>query len=201
MSSQGQSALLGLPKELRLTIYEYALDSPDHTKIGTYAVGNRHLADWPIQPGLIRTCSLLREEALPIYFSQTHFHVAMQSHSGTLQALAWVRTNSELCPWAFNHLRHVKFIVGSGQYERPEEFILDLERRDIVSCRTQLPQRTLIFGENICGHPGFHFLTYQLARMPDRRSERFDMGTWLEPVMQFLYREFTFEDAGFAFML
>lgn len=200
MSPHDQSPFFNLPKELRLSVYEYALDSPNHTKLGTYAVNNHHLADWPIQPGLVRTCSLLREEALPIYFSQTHFHIALQSLTGMQQALAWIKTNSKSCSLAFNHLRHVKFIVGSGQNGRPEEFILDLDRRDIVSCRTQLPQRTLMFGENICGHPGFYYLTYQLARMPDRRSEGFDMGVWLEPVVQFLYREFTVEDAG-GFML
>ena len=200
MSSKYQSLLFSLPQELRLAIYEYALESPDHTKIGTYAVNNRHLADWPIQTGLVRTCSLLREEALPLYFSRTNFHVTLQSQSGMQQALAWIKTNSQSCPWAFNHLRHIKFIVGSGVYGRPEEFVLDLELRDIVSCRTQSPQRTLMFGENICGHPGFYYLTYQLARLPDRRSEGFDLGAWLETVVQFLYGEFTVGDAC-GFML
>ena len=115
-------------------------------------------------------------------------------------ALAWIRTLSQSCPWAFNHLRHLKFIVGLGVRVRPEEFVLDLEQREIVSCRTQLPQRTLMFGENICGHPGFRYLRYELARMPDRRGEEFDMAEWLEPIMQTLYREFTLEDAG-GFML
>jgi hypothetical protein len=143
---------------------------------------------------------MLRDEALPIYFSQHHFNVALQSYTGMDMALSWIRTLSQSCLLAFNHLRHLKFIVGLGVRDRPEEFVLDLERREIVSCRTQLPQRTLMLGENICGHPGFRYLRYELARMPDRRGEGFDLARGLEPIMLSLFREFTLEDA-YAVML
>ena len=63
-----------------------------------------------------------------------------------------------------------------------------------------MPQRTLMFGEGICGHPANHFLKYKLARMADRRSERFDMAEWLEPVVRTMFVEFTLEDAD-GFML
>ena len=78
--------------------------------------------------------------------------------------------------------------------------MLDLEHRELVSCRTQLPQRTLMHDDNTSGHPGFRYLRSQLARMPDRRSEGFDVAKWLEPIMQMLFREYTLEDA-YAVML
>lgn len=143
---------------------------------------------------------MLRDEALPIYFSQHHFHIALQSYTGMDMALSWIRILSQSCPWAFNHLRHLKFIVGLGVRDRPEEFVLDLEEREIVSCRTQLPQRTLMLSDNTCGHPGFRYLRYELARMPDRHGEGFDVTRWLELIMQTLFREFTLEDA-YAVML
>jgi hypothetical protein len=200
MGPQDQSSLLKLPKELRLAIYEYALETTTYTLIGTHAVNQKNLADWPIHPGIVRASSLLREEALSIYFSQTHFHIALQSHNGMKMALAWINTNSLSCPRAFNHLRHIKFVVGAGIYDRPEEFVIDLQLRQITSSRTQMPQRTLMFGEGICGHPANHFLKYKLAGMPDRRSERFDMAEWLEPVVRTMFVEFTLEDAD-GFML
>lgn len=200
MSSLDQSPLFRLPKELRLAIYEYALEPTTHVMIGTRAVNHRNLADWPTQPGLVRSCFLLREEALSIYFAQTHFHIALQSHNGLKMTRDWIRTNSQSCPQAFNHVRHLKFIVGAGVYDRPEEFVVDLQRREIVSTRTQMPQRTLMFGENIHGHPAFYYLKYQLTRMPNRRTADLDVAKWLEPLMTTLFMEFTLEDAG-GFML
>ncbi len=200
MSSHDQSPLFRLPQELRLTIYEYALEPTGHTIIGTHAVNNRNLAEWPIQPGLVRTCSALREEALPLYFSQHHFHVALQSNKGMNMASAWLRMNAQSCLWAFNHLRHLKLIVGSGVRDRPEEFVLDLEQRELVSCRAQLPQETLAWGEGITGYLGMRYLKLELGRMPDRREEGVNLAMWLEPVMQKLFRDFTLEDAG-GFML
>ena len=195
MDSQNQSPLLTLPTELRLAIYEYALESTTYTLIGTHAVNRKNLADWPIQPGIVRANSLLREEALPVYFSQTHFHIALQSHNGMKMAIAWIKSNTHSNLRAFNHLRHLKFVVGAGIYDRPEEFVVDLELREITSCRTQMPQRTLMFGEGICGHPANHFLRYQLARMPNRRSEGFDVAEWLAPLIRTMFVEFTLEDA------
>lgn len=200
MSSQDQSPFFSLPKELRLHIYQYALESTTYTLIGTHAVNTRNLADWPIQPGIVRTCSSTREEALAIYFAQTPFHLALQSHNGLQMTLTWTNRNSQSCPWAFNHLRHIKFVIGAGIYDRPEEFVVDLELREIVSCRTQMPQRTVMFGEGICAHPASHFLRYHLARLADRRAEGFELRGWLEPVVRMLFTEFTLDHAD-GFML
>lgn len=189
-----------LPKELRLAIYEYALDSNDFTRLGTYAVNQRNLAEWPQQPGFVRACSTFRDEALPMYFAQNRFRVALQSQTGTAMTKDWLKSNASSCKWAFNDLRHVTVIVGAGVYERPEEFVLDLHLRKVVSSRIQLPQQSVMFGANIWGHPAYHYLHYQLGRMPDRRSEDFDIGACLQPLVQTLFREFTIGDDG-GFML
>ena len=138
-NSHEQPPFFRLPKELRLAIYDYVLNSLEPILIGTYAIKDKHVADWPLQPGLIRSCSLFRHEALSIYFSTTHFVLNLQSTRGLQMVLNWIRTNSRSCSGALTQLRHVTIIAGSGLYERPEEWVLDLHLRDVVSTRVRIP--------------------------------------------------------------
>ncbi|KAG9952106.1 hypothetical protein KCU85_g2497, partial [Aureobasidium melanogenum] len=105
-STSTPSPLLSLPAELRLQIYKYVLED-------SFSRDNPHLLSqycghntW-ISPPICHTCSLIRNETLPLYFSTTNFIYDLRSPlnegiNGLLKVLQWLRDNNLV-------LRRLKF--------------------------------------------------------------------------------------------
>lgn len=69
--------LLSLPPELRNEIYRYALYSQEWL-----------IADMkPEEPGLLRTCYQIRDEASPIHHFGNHFHITVNNYNGEVTHL------------------------------------------------------------------------------------------------------------------
>lgn len=129
---QQQSFLLQLPKELRLMIYDYALPSGRFARI---EVGNRNynekdLAGWPQQPGICRTCRLLRSETLEMYYSRCSIGLNVQQPDGMAMALSWLDC---LSAQALNKIRSAYIIAGSGSVEPSKSYKVDLQRPALIS--------------------------------------------------------------------
>ncbi|KAG9902831.1 hypothetical protein KCU98_g9906, partial [Aureobasidium melanogenum] len=96
-STSTPSPLLSLPAELRLQIYRYVLgdSSSQHTThlLSQYCGHNT----W-VSPPISHTCSLIRNETLPLYFSTAEFIYDLRSplDDGVkclTKALQWLRDN------------------------------------------------------------------------------------------------------------
>lgn len=153
---------------------------------GLTAVTEKHA---PIQPGIVRSCSLLRDETLPIYFSTTQFILNLNNTRGIEMVLNWIGTNSSArtagASKAFNNLRHVIVIFRSGLYDRPDELELDFHRREVVASGGHLSRRILIFEESVCYSPEFHWLRTRLRQIPENRdADEFDMGELLRDIVE-----------------
>lgn len=88
--------LLGLSAELRNRIYQYSLIATN----GLISIG---MSDpLPEEPGLLRTCSKIRSEALAIYYAETRFYFDAQDLDVS-RALQWVRMKNSAylraAPW------------------------------------------------------------------------------------------------------
>ncbi|KAG9519998.1 hypothetical protein KCV07_g4514, partial [Aureobasidium melanogenum] len=97
-STSTPSPILSLPAELRLQISRYVLeDSSSQHK--TYLLSQYCGHNTWISPPISRTCSLIRNETLPLYFNTADFIYDLRSplDDGVeclLKALEWLRHNS-----------------------------------------------------------------------------------------------------------
>lgn len=131
-SSQQASLLLQLPKELRLMIYDYALPSG---RLARIEVGNRNynekdLTEWPQQPGICRTCQLLRSETLEMYYSNCSILLNVQQPDGLAMALSWLECVSAE---ALNKICSAYVTAGSGSVEPSKSYRIDLHRPALIS--------------------------------------------------------------------
>ncbi|KAK6008503.1 hypothetical protein QM012_000406 [Aureobasidium pullulans] len=98
-TSSTPSPLLSLPAELRLQIYRYVLnDSSSSFRDPTHLLSQYCGHNTWISPPISHTCSLLRNETLPLYFSTKQFIYDLRSplDDGVkclLKALQWLRDN------------------------------------------------------------------------------------------------------------
>lgn len=82
------SSLLSLPPELRNTVYRYVLDPhrksnwSEHTYVN--AAGQEH------QPAVLRTCTQIRSEMLPMWYASTTFCVEVYSNGLADGPLTWL---------------------------------------------------------------------------------------------------------------
>ncbi|KAK5704352.1 hypothetical protein LTR97_003370 [Elasticomyces elasticus] len=97
------SRLLDLPPELRNAIYEYALVIHQPITISK-------TSQWT-QPGLLRACKQIRQEAAPIYYGMNQFHIYCPSLDFTL-SLAF-RTHSGKWRKGLNNVEVVD--IGNGR--------------------------------------------------------------------------------------
>lgn len=77
MTSNEDSPLLKLPAELRNAIYSLALEPPVDDRPIT--IINRSRSP---HPDLLGVCRQIREEALKVYYSESHFWVEQEGFSG-----------------------------------------------------------------------------------------------------------------------
>ena len=117
MHSQQQSPLLQLPMELQLAIYEYAVIENESLYVNcgcdssyaSIAAWNEDQALWedgrkhpPVQPGLTRTCQLVRALSLPIYYQRNAFRAHYCYEADLSMAIKWLKSigqaNRELMP-------------------------------------------------------------------------------------------------------
>ena len=172
---QGTFPLFRLPKELRLTIYEFTLHQ-HHT--GSIHIGYGDLQ--PIQPSLIRACSILRREALPVYFATCDFILNLHNTRGCEKSMKWARVHAHNSQNAFNHLRHITLLAGSLMKVQSANYVVDLHLRQIVSTWYQKPCRT--------GSLPLQLLETQLREVPDRCEVGFDMCEQLRVLIEVLFR-------------
>nr|OQO27910.1 hypothetical protein B0A51_06409 [Rachicladosporium sp. CCFEE 5018] len=121
-----------LPPELRNEIYSLVLSEPHGTSC-TVTDG-----DW--QPPLTLTCHQLRAEALPIFYSCTHFQIYVNdSKKGALADVRQARERiRSLGADMIRSLRKVTFKANLDRYPcQQDEFKMELEvcRSGIVHCR------------------------------------------------------------------
>lgn len=80
MVTQSRGHLLSLPPELRIQIYEYVMSEPVHVA-----------ADQPIppDPSILRTCRLIRREALDVYCASEYLTLEVRDCDVT-KAAKWL---------------------------------------------------------------------------------------------------------------
>ena len=190
-SQGGQSRLLTLPKELRLTIYEYALSDLDFTEIGKCSVNSEpQNPSWTAQPGFLRACSLLRREALPIYHEATHFTLGICSGIGLRVVLEWIHRCSRTCPSAFQKLQYVSIMTGPRE---PRHYILNFARNKLVAVISQDMSSGRLFSFSPVDSADWSRtpvdeVTTWLQRMPERESPDFDVAKTLRVVIEILVK-------------
>lgn len=126
MHHQQQSPLLQLPAELQLTIFEYAVLEPeplllncgcDSSYSGDHDQWREDRQLWetgerlpPLQPGLTKTCSLIRSLTIPIFYQQNVFRAHYCHRSDFETAVKWLNLIGkdnrlllrDLCLWDWN---------------------------------------------------------------------------------------------------
>ncbi|KAG9690135.1 hypothetical protein KCU95_g13945, partial [Aureobasidium melanogenum] len=124
-STSTPSPLLSLPAELRLQIYRYVLEASSSQSsphlLSQYCGHNT----W-ISPPISHTCSLIRNEILPLYFNTTNFIYDLRSPldegvDHLLRVLQWLRDNG--------------LVMGRLKFKHVNRGILSiLELRKWVEC-------------------------------------------------------------------
>jgi len=116
------SPLLDLPKELRLVIYESALEHEQEAVIGTK--GECKL------PALLETCQLVRFDALPIWYGETNFRARM-TWSDMKDPLLWLRSVPK------NQVPRIRRLtVSFNAYQADPAKVLDANRYNEEGPRT-----------------------------------------------------------------
>ncbi|KAG9659888.1 hypothetical protein KCU61_g6749, partial [Aureobasidium melanogenum] len=123
--SSTPSPLLSLPAELRLQIYRYVLDD-------SFRQNNSHLLSqycghntW-ISPPISHTCSLIRNEILPLYFNTANFIYDLRSPLDD-----GVKCLTKALQW----LRHNKLVMTKLRFKHVSKGILSIkELRKWVEC-------------------------------------------------------------------
>ncbi len=130
--------LLRLPLELREAIYDLTFGFNTPICIGTYSASPTGTRSWPPQPPLARTCTLIRREALSVYYATMSFVLSLQDRKGMEIVLDWLQMTEQS---AMTMLRHVSVVVGSGLLERPRVIRLDLRSRKVEGVSRQQPSQ------------------------------------------------------------
>jgi hypothetical protein len=163
-----------LPLELREEIYHLSLSSSETTRLGTSLPTPGHLHPFPRLPALLQTCSLIRIEALPIYYATHYFTLQMQSRPGIARILEWIRHCSSAYPQAFGRLRYITLETGLGFYAFPQRVTLDLKEGKRLDCKPP--------------HLGHGTISNQLKDALDvlqqSRNGDVDIAQWLEGVVR-----------------
>lgn len=73
------SPIGALPGELRNLIYEFALFEPNGVATAT-------------EPGLLRTCKTIREEAELMFYALNHFHTTVHEDRISHNLCRWLKT-------------------------------------------------------------------------------------------------------------
>lgn len=176
MESIANSPLLALPLELRLQIYNLALGPSSPVHIGTYAPAAAHLHPRHVLPALMYVSSHVRSEALQVYFGTTPFIFHLQSHRGVNRILNWIRHSEISCGWAFDSIRYVTFVVGSGLVERPVAVGLDLTVGEVSGVRVERPAAQV----GPLQDQVVEKLRTALEQLGDGRRGKFGLRKWLE---------------------
>lgn len=122
MNQQTQSPLLRLPAELQLTIFEYAVQEEEPLLLNCgcdssyYGDRKQWEADktaWaegqlrpPKEPALTRTCALIRDITLPMWYKMSVFRAHYCYAADKVSAIAWL---DRLGPAKRSMLRDVAF--------------------------------------------------------------------------------------------
>lgn len=128
-SSVAHSPLFKLPRELRDYIYEYSFCSLyTTTRSGEYGIRVTKEGGIP-EPALLLTCKAIRDEAVPLYYGKTRFHLIVRSFDPAVMLLwnakkAHLRLNYNLsAPWqgltrtgvrSWDNLKRTLRLVHSG---------------------------------------------------------------------------------------
>lgn len=190
MNSKGSPrerlSFLQLPKELRLLIYELALQHHKQIKIGSRDYNDERLSPWPLQPGICRACKLTRAESLQLHYSTVSLWLNIQRPSGELMVLTWLDRMSATSPDALRAIVNVKLVTGLGAFEPPKEYMIDMQRnslwRALRPCAISYMYRRHSHPRNwtalVCGA-----LKRRLRQLPDGTSPGFDLVNNLREVM------------------
>lgn len=103
---------MGIPPEVRLEVYGYALPSEQ-----TFCLRRRstHYRTWDKEHLMLRVSKVIRQEALPIYLKQNYFIIQMLMEEGPDAAAHLTALAKELGKEPFGG---VKFVVTKGAWLR-----------------------------------------------------------------------------------
>ena len=162
---EGHCPLLELPKELRLTIYEYVLAAQS-----PITVGQRALTNTPTfhPPPLTRVNSRLRRESLPLYLSTSHFILNIHRTPCKDVVIEWLHHCARAYPDAFPHLRYVSVIAGAGIGQPPWEYEFDLSRNKLLSAIMRTPTDLNHLAPHKWTSPPWEMLLSRLRGMPEK---------------------------------
>ena len=76
-----------MPPELRNVIYELVVTKPDYM---AWVDTKKPCEDLAVQPALLRTCSIVRKEALPIYYTRNKFIIAARDLRAATNTILWL---------------------------------------------------------------------------------------------------------------
>ena len=145
MNSQLQSPLFQIPAELTLTIIEYAVQEPeplllncgcDSSYEDDYAQYTKDIEAWeegrlhpPEQPALTKTCSIIRDIALPAFYKMNSFQAHYCDHTDREMPSVWL---GRIGPVNRGMIRDLCFVDfnPSCDIEFPDDFI-HFQRRKI----------------------------------------------------------------------
>jgi len=180
------SRLLGLPKELRLLIYEYALTTEVPVTVGQRASILKNAADGPTYPDLTRVCSSIRTEVLPIYFACTHFIFNIQREQCQDFVTDWIHRSSQTYPSAFQCIEHVSVVAGSGISQPPRQYDFLVQRCTFFYVVVRPVSQTYTLSPSRWNHPPFEEVHDLLEQLPKRGEALFDAASKLLAIIQCL---------------
>lgn len=203
---QAQSRLLSLPKELRLAIYEYVLADAELCEVSEHVKSSVVVTTLSTQQGWLRACSLLRREALPLYYKATTFLLDITSKDGEQTVFDWIRRCSESCLLAFNNMQYVFILTEPRDRGQPNTYVLDVQQSKLVAVKRHMTiRRFQVFrrqlesgaatrpwlGEKAVhmqdGSPWAEVETW-LQRLPASKSPKFDVAKTLRVVIEILVK-------------
>lgn len=186
--SSGHSLLLGLPKELRLIIYEFVFAGHCTITIGQRTSPDHLLTDWSTRPGLTQTCSLIRQEASPVYFSSTHFVLNIQRSLCEDTVQRWICNSSEIYADAFQKISHVSVIAGTGIRQPPRQYTFLVQRNELVSVTDRLPVQRYTLPAFRWSPPCLDQVSGRLRKMRSYDERGFDVAQNLRGIIDVLAR-------------
>lgn len=187
LDGNAECQFLKLPKELRLHIYELVFLDQLPIRIGSDVQGHQSQSKRLSSPSIAQTCSLLREEIMPVYFATLHFSLNIQHPASIAKIFYWMDHCSAVSTSAFNNLRHVTITAG-GSFHPTTQFEFDLQRNILLSVMLMLPTEPEKRPAREWFTPPWDELKVKLQEMPRKEVQSFDVAANIRDIVTILVR-------------
>jgi len=177
VASKPPARLLGLPKELRLLVYEYALTTRIPVTVGQRASILGNASDGPTYPNLTRVCSRIRGEVLPVYFACTHFVFNIQREQCEDFVTDWIHRSSRTYPSAFQCIQHVSIVAGSGISQPPRQYEFLIQQSIFTSVIGRPISQPYTLSPSRWSPPPLEKVQESLEQLPKRGELQFDAAS------------------------